>query len=709
MANYSELIARIQNDIYENTQNEITGDALQGVLLEMVNELGRAGAVFGGVVSRSFDPQPTDSNIYYFAGEPGAYTNLGLTVSVGELAILYFDGTDWQKVSVGTIAVQVATEAQTGVLLATVTIGGQSYPIKAEVKDTTPTPQSDHPVTSGGVSVALTSVVQSTAQALALKADKSTLISTGTGLEGGGSLAENRTIRLDNASQQGLQKAGSALQPGDIVNDLTTGGADKPLSAEQGKNLKTDADTLKSRVDDIVNGTTTVPHAELAENLASWEEQDNLSVEDTFSDVVRTTAGDVSVDSSAAAVLVSIVAKTNFYASALKATGFNLLRGATSVGTGFYFLVPALLFGTFGTAAKPNGLLFTDSNHINLRPTVRFKALSAGVPTSINDGSACPYTDSHGYRFYNPAQVGYIIVSGITLASTCAHIGWSRRYDDYISVSDAGDAGSSIALGVLINSIHASNLMYVAGGVSDRIDFGTSVATWRRRVERAQLTWTNEDNGDGTYTHSATISAMKIGGQVEAADTTLNLTVSGTTVSYTDSVATGTTGYIYYELAAEVTGTRSITPNLSVEDWGLELLETVTGSAYITMQYAQGYPDSLAALVSGGLTLRERALVEATAEADKRLQSLEESQDQAGHLKAESIDAREMPKVCGSPLVLYAAGVPDASLKPVNWSESTQGVWIGYPSFIGQMYVNTTAGTLYVAVGTEAVNHWKQV
>ncbi len=237
MANYSELIARIQNDIYENTQNEITGDALQGVLVEMVNELGRAGAVFGGVVSRSFDPQPTDSNIYYFAGEPGAYMNLGLTVSVGELAVLYFDGTDWQKESVGTLDIQVAQEAQTGVLLATVTIGGQSYPIKAEVKDTTPTPQSDHPVTSGGVSAALTSVVQSTAQALALKADKSTLISAGTGLEGGGSLAENRTIRLDNASQQSLQKADSALQPEDIVNDLITGGADKPLSAEQGLSL----------------------------------------------------------------------------------------------------------------------------------------------------------------------------------------------------------------------------------------------------------------------------------------------------------------------------------------------------------------------------------------------------------------------------------------------------------------------------------------
>ena len=39
MANYDELKAAIRAAIYENTEQEITGDALQGILLEMVDDL----------------------------------------------------------------------------------------------------------------------------------------------------------------------------------------------------------------------------------------------------------------------------------------------------------------------------------------------------------------------------------------------------------------------------------------------------------------------------------------------------------------------------------------------------------------------------------------------------------------------------------------------------------------------------------------------
>ncbi len=142
---------------------------------------------------------------------------------------------------------------------------------------------------------------------------------------------------------------------------------------------------------------------------------------------MRTTGGDQSVDSAKGARLISIIAQTDFAASAFKTTGFNLLRNATAVGDGFYFLVPALPFGVYGMANQPNGILFTDNNGGKLTPTVRFKALGSGVPSSTSDGSACAYTDSHGYRFYTTDQPGYIIVSGITYANTCAHIAWSRR------------------------------------------------------------------------------------------------------------------------------------------------------------------------------------------------------------------------------------------------------------------------------------------
>jgi hypothetical protein len=122
----------------------------------------------------------------------------------------------------------------------------------------------------------------------------------------------------------------------------------------------------------------------VAANLANWDERNDLAIEDTFTDLVRTAAGDQSINSEAGARLVSIKPVTDFGATALVTTGFNLLRGATAVGSGWYFLVPKLGFGQYGTAEKPNGVLFTDAQGNNLKPTVRFKPLSGNNWALIN-------------------------------------------------------------------------------------------------------------------------------------------------------------------------------------------------------------------------------------------------------------------------------------------------------------------------------------
>lgn len=452
--------------------------------------------------------------------------------------------------------------------------------------------------------------------------------------------------------------------------------------------------------------TETSPEdAQLAENLKSWAERDALSVEDTFTEAVRTTAGDTSIVSDAGAVLVSIVAKSDFGATRLRATGFNLLRNATGVGSGFYFLVPALSFGTYGTALKPNGILFTDENGVNLKPTVRFKALSAGVPSSVNDGSACAYTDSNGKRFYTTDQPGYIIVSGITWAATCAHVAWSRRYDEFISPVADGDEGSSVALSTIIHALHDYDLMLTVGTIADRIDFGSTKATWTRRVDRVKPVWTNTDNGDGTYTHSATISGMAAGGVVVCGN--INFVVDGTSVSYTDENAEGTADWVKYELATQVTGQVTISPVLNhIEDWGLEVLEGVTGSAYVTVQYAQGYPDSVAALVAGVNNAKLQVLVESLVSIMARVQALEIRQDRCGDVKAASLDANEITRF-QAPLVLYGNGVPAAATVPVNWPKDLP--WDGIPYFVGQLYINLDAASagVYYAINNTAVSGWK--
>lgn len=351
-----------------------------------------------------------------------------------------------------------------------------------------------------------------------------------------------------------------------------------------------------------------------AANLANWNERDELAIEDTFTDIVRTAAGDQSINSEAGAQLVGIKPVSDFSATALVTTGFNLLRNATQVGSAWYFLVPKLPFGTYGTAAQPNGVLFTDSQGNALTPTVRFKALSAGVPTSASQGTTCAYTDSHGLRFYTTTEPGYLIVSGITRDTTCAHLGWSRRYNEYVAVDNVNDAGGSVALTDIIAAVHDFGLLLTAsrGGesVCDSIDFGATAATWRRRVQRVQPTWTttaNESEGSVTsYTHTATISDMKAGGIVECGE--LALEVNANVVSYTDQSSAATTAYVKYELATVATGTVAVSNAVTIEDWGLEVLTGATGEAEVTLQYAQGYPDAVAELVNGGVQRRTAEL-----------------------------------------------------------------------------------------------------
>ena len=523
--------------------------------------------------------------------------------------------------------------------------------------------------------------------------------------------AENARVAADNLRQQTFERQSAEMTTAIGLAETATAAANAAAEAANAATASANAaaaaanaaaEAASSIETRLVNGSL-VPAK--AGNLENWAERDALSVNDTFVEAVRTTAGDTSIVSDAGAVLVSLVAKSDFYASALRATGFNLLRNAVAVGTGFYFLVPALTFGTYGTALKPNGVLFTDNNGNNLAPTVRFKALSAGVPTSVNDGSACAYTDSNGHRFYTTDQPGYIIVSGIARDTVCAHIGWSRRYDEFVSVSDAADAGSAIALASIIHALHSYDLMLTVGTIADRIDFGSSQATWTRRVDRVKPTWTNTDNGDGTYTHEATIDSMAADGVVVCGN--INFVVNGTTVSYTDANAAGTTDWVKFELATPVTGQVSISPVLaSIEDWGLEVLEGVSGSAYVTMQYAQGYPDSIAALVAGVNNAKLQVLVESLVSIMARVQALEIRQDRLGDVKAASIDANEITRF-QAPLVLCGHGVPAAATIPVNWPGGLP--WDGIPYFVGQLYVNLDAASagVYYAINNTAVSGWK--
>lgn len=453
--------------------------------------------------------------------------------------------------------------------------------------------------------------------------------------------------------------------------------------------------------------------AALAENLVSWAGS-TQNANYTQEGMVETTGGDLFIDSSVPATLESIAAKTDFSATALIATGFNLLRRATAIGNGWYFPVPALPFGTINTSTQPNGVLFTDAQGVNLRPMVYFKPLSNGVPTSVTDGTACAYTDAStggkSYRFYTTSQAGYLIVSGIDRAATCAHIGWSKRYDDYVAIDDATDAGSEVNIAAGIHAMHSYDKMLTVGSVADRIErTGDNQITWHRLVDRIQPTWTNtvvESEGEptGDYIHTATISGMKADGAVVFETLDITLLVDGTTISFTDQNATVQNDYVKYELATEVTGTASISSSLNVEDCGLIIIQSAVGSAYINIAYAQSIPDSVRYMLSN----IENKTIPVIAEAllylyneNKALRELLTGKDDAvlPYVKVQTIEYEERMTM-GVPDILESknAGAPSAANVPDNWNGDTMGVWAGLPRKVGQQYVDKASKKVYYAV-----------
>lgn len=423
-----------------------------------------------------------------------------------------------------------------------------------------------------------------------------------------------------------------------------------------------------------------------AGNLASWQSSD-YTVDVAQMAVVGTTGGSESIDSSVQATLLSIVAKTDFSAASLVATGFNWLRFATAVGNGWAIPVPALPYGAINTATAPNGMLFTDEEGENLRPTVYVKPIAEGIPESVTDGTACSYTDEGGYRFYNTAQPCWMVVSGIERSTTCAHIGWSGRYDEYKAVDDASDAGATLALLAAITAMHSNGKMLVVGNSADRIDFSDDAhVVLIVNNDRVQPSWTNILQEDGeTYLHTANISDMKSGGMAEFEAASIALTVSGTTVSYSDGNATASTDYVKYVKNVPVRTTYALDTRFAVEDYGGLILQSATGVAEVTIRYAQGIPDNLRALspkvqailqmLDDTNVLVERNTYEVPCEAE--------------------FDA--MPLLGGQPMVLFCAGAPTAENKPTNWIGVEDGgyEWTGLPNVIGQHVRDITNGADY--------------
>lgn len=92
MAFWTLLKQAVTEVIEPNGEQEITGEVMQTVLLNMISQLG-ANWNFAGVAVTSTNPGTPDGNVFYLAGAPGTYANFAGAIVGKKLTILRNNGT----------------------------------------------------------------------------------------------------------------------------------------------------------------------------------------------------------------------------------------------------------------------------------------------------------------------------------------------------------------------------------------------------------------------------------------------------------------------------------------------------------------------------------------------------------------------------------------------------------------------------------------
>ena len=264
MANYSNLILQINNYVKQNGMGLITGDGLQSILDAMVASLG-AGALFKGKATPPTSPGTPDSNVFYIA-EAGTYDNFGgAVIPEDHIGFLAYNGSwtvytlrvtpseiDTDKIADGAVtSPKVADGAITNQKLANGSVNAN------KIADGS---VGSSKIADGAVGTAKVADNAITAAKLAAELSAK-LFSTGFKFLGVATPSTNPstpdqyafyiggpgTYRylMNTAIPQGAigiflyTNSWSAVVIDIIalVNDLTTGGVDKALTAEQGKVL----------------------------------------------------------------------------------------------------------------------------------------------------------------------------------------------------------------------------------------------------------------------------------------------------------------------------------------------------------------------------------------------------------------------------------------------------------------------------------------
>lgn len=257
----------------------------------------------------------------------------------------------------------------------------------------------------------------------------------------------------------------------EVVNNLEKGGSAAALSAEMGKQLqqnKADKDlgnlseAGQAKFDAKANAQGTYEEL-VAGDLVSLN--DRVVSEDKF--IIRSTAGDKSIDSKVDALLLQLLGgcgehETDAFkihsilwhgANQLDPTAWTsgktrgyitgeVAQGVIATGQHKLCIIhcPKCEAGEYGTAEKNNGYLFTNPEKSNMKKgdgTIIGVWYSATLPAAGTEVTAVTeHTFSgHSEKFYLPDE-GYMIVEvagDANLSEICVHLAWSKDYDKFTS------------------------------------------------------------------------------------------------------------------------------------------------------------------------------------------------------------------------------------------------------------------------------------
>lgn len=109
---------------------------------------------------------------------------------------------------------------------------------------------------------------------------------------------------------------------------------------------------------------------------------------------------------------------------------------------------------------------------------------------------------------------------------------------------------------------------------------------------------------------------------------------------------------------------------------------------------------------------KQHVLAEVIAQMDGRIAAIESLVTGGfGRLTVDELHIGRKLFACliESSAVLRAEGAPSAGVKPKGWDDDKSGQWLGLPAYVGQIYIDTANGIIYMAYGVDSISKWLRI